>query len=243
VPFQKYDLFMSYSREDRARVRPLVEALRESGYRVFFDLESIKVGDHWKRRLESSIRQSRVLVLCWSAQAKRSEYVQFESAKADALGKKVLPWLLDETPLPPMLEIQGIGTIAPALVATELEEKLGWSLSRRRYLAATTTGAALTAAACAWIAWPKPPRAPPPPKAMFRGHVQDDRSNPVAGAIVSADGASATTHADGTFVLTVAPSPGETITFDVTCQGYRPRHFDNAYFRVPDFGIILDRNP
>jgi TIR domain len=234
---------MSYSREDSVRVRPLVEALRALGYRVFFDLESIKVGDLWKRRLESSIRQSRVLVLCWSAQARRSEFVQFEFAKAEGLGKKVLPWLLDDTPLPAMVEIQGIKKTEPALVATELEEKLGWSLTRRRYMAATATGATLTAAACVWIVRPKPASPPPPPKPVFRGHVQDERRNPVAGAIVSANGASATTQADGKFVLALASSPGETITFDVTCQGYRPRHFDNAYFRVPDFGIILDRSP
>ena len=243
MPFQKYDLFMSYSREDSVRVRPLVEALRALGYRVFFDLESIKVGDLWKRRLESSIRQSRVLVLCWSAQARRSEYVQFESAKADALGKKVSPWLLDETPLPAMMEIQGIKANEPGLVAAELEEKLGWSLTRRRYIAATATGATLTAAACVWIVWPKPPPPPPPPKPVFRGHVEDERGDPVAGAIVSSDGASAITQADGSFVLTLASSPGETITFDVTCPGYRPEHRDNADFRVPDFGIILDRIP
>jgi TIR domain len=243
VPFQKYDLFMSYSREDSARVRPLVEALRGLGYRVFFDLESIKVGDQWKRRLESSIRESRALVLCWSARAKTSEFVQFEYNTAGALRKKVLPWLLDETPLPPMLEIQGIKTNEPALVATELEEKLGWSLTRRRYIAATATGATLTAAPCVWIVWPKPPPPPPPPKPVFRGHVEDERGDPVAGAIVSSNGASAITQADGSFVLTLASSPGETITFDVTCRGYQRKHVDNAYFRVPDFGIILDRIP
>ena len=240
VPLQKYDLFMSYSHEDNARVGPLVKELRGRGYRAFFDLESLKVGDEWERRVESSIHQSRVLVLCWSAQASSSEHVQLEYSKADGLGKKVLPWLLDETRLPRMFsKIQGIKSNEPALVATELQEKLGWSLTRRRYMAATATGATLTGAACAWIAWPKPP----PPKPVFRGHVQDEQGNPVAGAIVSASGASATTQADGSFVLTLASSPGETITFDVTCHGYRPQHFDNAYFRVPDFGIILDRIP
>ena len=142
-----------------------------------------------------------------------------------------------------MMEIQGIKTNEPALVATELQEKLGWSLTRRRYMAATATGATLTAAAGVWIIWPKPPPPPKPPKPVFRGHVQDASGNPVEGAIVSSRGAQATTQADGTFVLTLASSPGETITFDVTCQGYRPEHRDNAYFRVPDFGIILDRIP
>jgi hypothetical protein len=238
VPLPKYDLFMSYSREDSALVRPLVDALRRLGYSVFFDLESIKVGDPWKRRLETSIRQSRALALCWSTQAKRSEFVQFEYAKAEALRKKVLPWLLDETPLPAMVEIQGITANDPAQVAAVLEEKLGWSLTRRRWIA---TGAALTLGAGVWIVWPKPQPVAPPPKPVFRGHVQDERGDPVAGATVSASGVTAISHTDGTFVLTLASSPGQTITLRVACQGYRPRQIDNADFQVPDFGITLER--
>jgi hypothetical protein len=42
-----------------------------------------------------------------------------------------------------MMEIQGIKTNEPALVATELQEKLAWSLTRRRYMAATATSAPL----------------------------------------------------------------------------------------------------
>jgi hypothetical protein len=240
VPLPQYDLFMSYSREDSARVRPLVEALSELGYRVFFDLESIKVGDLWKKRLEGSIRESRALVLCWSAQAKRSEYVQFEYAKAEGLGKKVLPWLLDETPLPAMVEIQGIAANDPAQVAAALEDKLGWSLTRRRWIGA---GVTLTAGASVWIVWPKAPPVVPSakPKFVFRGHVQDERGDPVAGAAVSANGMTATSRPDGTFALTLTSDPGQTITLRVARQGYRPRQIDNADFRVPDFGITLER--
>src|ERR1700675_291667 len=95
-----YDIFISYSRADGERVRPLVQELRRLGYKVFFDVESISIGERWKLRLDASLRTSRALVLCWSAQAKVSEYVPLEYAKAEGLGKPVLPWLLDETPLP-----------------------------------------------------------------------------------------------------------------------------------------------
>jgi hypothetical protein len=233
---------MSYSREDIARVRPLVVALRGLGYRVFFDVESIKVGDAWKKRLEISVRQSRTMVLCWSAQAKRSEFVQFEYAKAEGLGKKVLPWLLDDARLPVMVEIQGITADDPAQAAAKLEEKLGWSLTRRRYMAAITAGVTTTAGAGAWIVWPKAPPVTKPPKPAFRGHVQDERGDPVAGAAISSNGVKAISQHDGTFVLTLASSPGPTITLRVTCEGYRPRQIDNADFEVPDFGIILERD-
>src|ERR1035441_1276529 len=104
----RYDVFISYSREDLARVQPLVDELRRRGYRAFVDVESIVVGDKWKERLERSIRASRVLVLCWSEHARESEYVHFEYSRAEGLHKAVLPWLLDQTPLPKMMELQGI---------------------------------------------------------------------------------------------------------------------------------------
>ena len=65
-----YDIFISYSRADGERVRPLVQELRRLGYKVFFDVESISIGERWKLRLDASLRTSRALVLCWSAQAK-----------------------------------------------------------------------------------------------------------------------------------------------------------------------------
>ena len=66
----RYDVFISYAREDLARVQPLVDELRRRGYRAFFDVESIVVGDKWKERLERSISASRVLILCWSEHAR-----------------------------------------------------------------------------------------------------------------------------------------------------------------------------
>jgi hypothetical protein len=60
----RFDIFVSYAREDAPRVRPLVQELRRLKYHVFFDVESIRAGENWKRRLERSIRASRVLLLC-----------------------------------------------------------------------------------------------------------------------------------------------------------------------------------
>jgi hypothetical protein len=61
----RYDVFLSYSRADAQQVQPLRDELRRMGYRVFFDVQSIDPGEHWKRRLERSVRASRTLVLCW----------------------------------------------------------------------------------------------------------------------------------------------------------------------------------
>jgi hypothetical protein len=230
-----YDLFVSYSRGDSARVRPLVELLQSRGYKVFFDLESIKVGDAWKHRLEAALRQSRLLVLCWSAQAKASEYVSFEHHKAEALGRRVLPWLLDATPLPVLFDVQGVTADDPAKVAAALGQRLGWSLTRRRWLLGS--GAAL-AAAVGLAALERPE---PKLEFVFRGHVQDERG-PVASASVTAGDVTAVTAPDGTFALKFASDPGSTIKLTVSRQGYLVRHIDDADSLVPDFGITLERD-
>jgi hypothetical protein len=99
-------VFLSYSRDDTERVTPLRDALRHMGYRIFFDTQSIDPGEQWKTRLERSIQSSRTLVLCWSENTRGSDYITFEYSRAEALHKPVLPWLLDKTPLPAMLEFK-----------------------------------------------------------------------------------------------------------------------------------------
>jgi len=124
----KYDVFLSYSRADTERVAPLRDELRRLGYEVFFDVQSIDPGEQWKRRLERSIADSRAIVLCWSENTRGSEYITFEYSRGEALHKPILPWLLDKTPLPAMLEVQGITTADPAQAAAQLKPALGWPL-------------------------------------------------------------------------------------------------------------------
>jgi len=170
----KYDVFLSYSRADTERVAPLRDELRKLGYKVFFDTESIEAGEQWKRRLERSIRASRALVLCWSKNFLGHEFITFEYSRAEALHKPVLPWLLDTTPLPQMLEIQGIPIADPVRVATKLKPALCWPLARRRQLQAVL--AALVAIVLGLAGW-RILHPPPPPPWEFKGNVYDRNSN------------------------------------------------------------------
>ncbi|WP_348263925.1 toll/interleukin-1 receptor domain-containing protein [Telmatobacter sp. DSM 110680] len=155
----KYDVFLSYSRADTERVAPLLDELRRMGYCVFFDVQSIDPGEQWKRRLERSVRASRALVLCWSEHARGSDYITFEYSRAEALQKPVFPWLLDRTPLPAMLEVQGITTVDVAQVAAQLKRSLGWTVGRRRKLwaALAVMAAGLTGIALWFVVRPPPP--------------------------------------------------------------------------------------
>jgi TIR domain len=164
----RYDIFLSYSRADTERVAPLRDALRQLGYRVFFDTQSIDPGEQWKQRLERSIQASRTLVLCWSQNTRGSEYITFEYSRAEALHRRVLPWLLDKTPLPAMLEIQGVTATDPAQAAALLKPALGMPLKRRNALkAALAACVAILAGVALWYFLR------PPPPWHFKGQVTD----------------------------------------------------------------------
>lgn len=217
----KYDVFLSYSRADTERVAPLREELRRLGYRVFFDVQSIDPGEQWKRRLERSIRASRALLLCWSEHTRGSDYITFEYSRAEALHKPVLPWLLDTTPLPAMLEVQGITTADPAQAAAQLRPALGWSLARRRKLqGALAALAAILAGVAIWLVLR------PPPPWEFQGEVMDRiTSMPITNVevdVLSGNSvrASAFTDAQGRFDLHLPQPQPKTIQVRFRKDGY-----------------------
>jgi hypothetical protein len=75
----QFDVFLSHSSLDKDIVRPLAERLRADGLRVWFDAWEIKPGDHLMKKIEEGLEQSRVLVLCMSANAFGSDWAQLES--------------------------------------------------------------------------------------------------------------------------------------------------------------------
>ena len=110
----QYDVFLSHSAKDKAVVRPLAERLRADGVKVWFD-EWAPVGrdsvEPTKRRakIEEGLENSRVLVLCMSANAFGSDWAQLESGTCgrgnlpfrDLLNKerRFLPLRLDDAPI------------------------------------------------------------------------------------------------------------------------------------------------
>jgi hypothetical protein len=183
MSWTRYDVFISYSHQDSASTAPLVAALRQRGYRVFYDKSSIQVGEQWKIRLGKAVGASRVCILCWSASARDSEFVAFEHSRAAGLGKPVLPWLIDGTPLPKMLDIQAVTSHDPAQAAVLLLPQLGWTLALRRKLQALACLLVLVAGAAVY--W-RTHLAPPP--WTFTGRVTDSETKfPIAGVEVDAE--------------------------------------------------------
>jgi hypothetical protein len=99
-----HDVFLSHSTKDKAIVRPLAERLRADGLRVWFDEWEIRAGHSIPSRIEEGLEQSRVLVLCMSANAFGSDWTQLEAGTfrfRDPLNKerRFIPLRLDEAPI------------------------------------------------------------------------------------------------------------------------------------------------
>jgi len=227
MAWRRYDVFLSYARADAGRVQPMLDQLRSRGYRVFFDVESIDPGQLWKKRLDRSIRASRTLVLCWSENARGSDFITFEYSRAEALGKPVFPWLLDGTPLPAMLELQGIVGHDGASAAAALGPYLGWTLARRRRLQAIV--AVVVFVALAFGLW-RGVHPPPPPPWEFQGAVTDRQTQmPIRGVEVDVEidqgeKLVATTDAQGNYLLRLPQPQPKTITILFRKEGYQAEH-------------------
>ncbi len=80
------DIFVSYKRDDLAKVSALVTALRESGFTVWWDRD-IAPGAPWEATIEQELEQAGVAIVAWSPAAIKSENVKGEARAARNRGK------------------------------------------------------------------------------------------------------------------------------------------------------------
>ncbi|HEV7912758.1 MAG TPA: toll/interleukin-1 receptor domain-containing protein [Albitalea sp.] len=115
-------VFISYSRQDRDLVTLAARLLRAGGATVFLDVSDIADGDKWEAVLLKAIAGCERIMVFWSAAAAASRWVEREWRTALSLNKRIVPLILDATPLPPQLaEFQGV----PDLVAMLEEARRG----------------------------------------------------------------------------------------------------------------------
>ena len=88
------DLFVSYSREDKARAEEVVRLLEDYGWDVFWDQET-RSGTHWPKVLEEELIKARCLVALWTTTSVASRWVRIEAYEA-LQNEKLVPVLLDE---------------------------------------------------------------------------------------------------------------------------------------------------
>ncbi|MGA2145748.1 MAG: TIR domain-containing protein, partial [Bryobacteraceae bacterium] len=103
-----YDVFLSYSSQDKPRVRALAERLRSAGLRVWFDDWVVRPGDDIYLAVEHGLGAARVQVLCLSPEALASDWVTLERSTVlfrdpGNAGRRFVPLLLANCELPDTL--------------------------------------------------------------------------------------------------------------------------------------------
>ncbi len=86
-------LFLSYAREDAARVEPLAAALEIQGHQVWWD-RHISGGQEFADAIELALESAEVVVVCWTATSVRSGWVRDEAGSGRDRGRLV-PVTLD----------------------------------------------------------------------------------------------------------------------------------------------------
>jgi hypothetical protein len=77
----KYDVFISYSHNDRDWARKLFSDLTANGIKVFFDKDRLDSGRPWDEQLKTALNVSRSLIVVWTDEhAGQSDWVARERA-------------------------------------------------------------------------------------------------------------------------------------------------------------------
>lgn len=96
----EYDIFISYRRDGGWGLASLLNAkLHDKGYKVFFDLESMKAGKKFNEQLYEKIEQCKVFLLVLPPNAldrcvNKGDWVRNEILKAMELHKPVIPVMM-----------------------------------------------------------------------------------------------------------------------------------------------------
>ncbi|MGE0829831.1 MAG: toll/interleukin-1 receptor domain-containing protein, partial [Hyphomonadaceae bacterium] len=97
-------IFLSYASDDRARVKPLAEALQQRGFTVWWD-RSLAAGDDFSSVIQRELQAAKAVIVVWTQTSVASVWVRDEAGRARDDGRLV-PVMLDAVEIP-----LGFGTI------------------------------------------------------------------------------------------------------------------------------------
>lgn len=97
-------IFVSYKRDDFARIRPVLERIRDSGYRLWYD-KGIPGGAEWDALIEQKLKGCAMLLFFVSRGSVESKYCRREVKYVDQLGKPILSVRLEPAELAHGLEM------------------------------------------------------------------------------------------------------------------------------------------
>ena len=97
-------LFVSYSHQDTKRVYPILDALYDRKYRIWYD-ESCENGNDFRDELRHRIEKAEAVLLFVSAASMSSPFCGMEIIVARENGKRLYPIYLEDAVVPPAFEI------------------------------------------------------------------------------------------------------------------------------------------
>lgn len=118
-------VFLSYSRQDRARASALEESLKARRLGVWRDVRSIEAGTRWSEAIEAGIRSSRGAVVLITPTSTNSEWVTYEYALATGAGIPVVAVVTQGARVPsPIQQFQIVKYTDPGSVAKRIDAGL-----------------------------------------------------------------------------------------------------------------------
>lgn len=74
------DIFLSYSHQDRERVRPVVAQFEAQSWSVWWD-RRLQPGQRWEAQLRDELKNCRALVVIWTRNSVKSAWVEMEASE------------------------------------------------------------------------------------------------------------------------------------------------------------------
>jgi hypothetical protein len=96
-------VFISHSHSDRDTATSLQQVIHDNGGQTYLDQDRLRAGDVLPDGLRQGIKACDTFLLIWSANAARSNWIDLEWNAAYEMRKRIVPYCLDSSALPPAL--------------------------------------------------------------------------------------------------------------------------------------------
>jgi hypothetical protein len=118
------EVFVSYSRIDRATIAHWVKELERAGVSAWIDEIDIQGAHHWPQAIVEAIRECKVLILMVTRASVASEQVMREVTIAFEAKKHILPLMIERVQIPSSLQYPLAGIQHIDLTEGNVTEKL-----------------------------------------------------------------------------------------------------------------------